>query len=235
MKLRVLAALAAVVVGSAALAPVRAQDTSSEKGKLSYAIGYEIGSDLKRRKLDVDLNTVMRAIQDGHSEREPAVAKEEMAKSLQAMQEKALAEARAEFERISAENKARSDKFLADNRAKQGVQVLPSGIQYRVIETGTGPQPNAQSQVQMHFRGSLASGQEFASSYASQGGNEPQPVTMVVKDAPLAGLQEVLPLMKAGSRWEVFLPPEKAYGNNPRSPIGPNQAVVFDVRLVGVK
>lgn len=235
MKLHVLAALVVVVVGAAALAPARAQDTSSEKGKLSYAIGYEIGSDLKRRKLDVDLNTVLRAIQDGHAEREPVVAKDVMAKSLQAMQEKALAEARAEFERVSAENKARSDKFLADNRVKQGVQVLPSGVQYRVIETGTGTQPTADSQVQMHFRGSLITGQEFASSYATQGGTEPQPLTMVVKDAPLPGLQEVLPLMKAGSRWEVFLPPEKAYGNSPRSPIGPNQAVVFDVRLIGVK
>jgi peptidylprolyl isomerase len=60
-------------------------------------------------------------------------------------------------------------------------------------------------------------------------------MTLVVKDSPIAGLQEVLPMMKAGSRWEIFLPPEKAYGNTPRSPIGPNQAVVFDVRLVSVK
>lgn len=232
MKLRMIAAVLAVLV----VVPVAAaQDTASEKGKLSYAIGYEVGRDINQRKLDVDINTVVRALQDGFAERNPAVSQEEMTAALQKMQEQALAQARAEFERISNENKARSDRFLAENRGKAGVQVLPSGIQYRVIEPGNGAQPTPDSEVQIHFRGSLSTGQEFASTYAAQGGQEPQPISVVVKDAPVVGLQEVLPMMRAGARWEIFLPPEKAYGNTPRSPIGPNQAVVFDVRLVSVK
>ncbi|MDZ4349203.1 MAG: FKBP-type peptidyl-prolyl cis-trans isomerase N-terminal domain-containing protein [Xanthomonadaceae bacterium] len=231
MKLRVLAVMLMMSLAPVALA----QDTTSEKGKLSYAVGYEIGRDLNQRKLEVDIATVVRAIQEGYAQSTPAVSPEEMGAALQKMQEKAVAEARAEFERVSNENKARSDRFLADNRSKSGVQVLPSGIQYRVIETGNGSQPGANSEVQIHFRGSLASGQEFASTYAAQGGQEPTPMSLVVKDSPIAGLQEVLPMMKAGSRWEIFLPPEKAYGNTPRSPIGPNQAVIFDVRLVSVK
>jgi len=84
--------------------------------------------------------------------------------------------------------------------------------------------------VKLQFRGSLYTGQEFASTYQ---GN--QPVTMKVSDAPLKGLQEALPLMKSGSRWELFMPSELAYGDSPRSPIGPSQAVVFDVTLVEVK
>lgn len=226
MKLRLTAALLAALTTGA----VTAQDTTSDKGKLSYAVGYEIGRDLNERKIDVDMNTVMRAIQDGHAKKAPAVPEEQMAQALRAMQEKMVADARAEFERVSNQNKAASDKFLADNRAKQGVTVLPSGIQYRVIENGNGRQPTATSEVQIHFRGSLHTGQEFASTYS---GNTP--VTIKVSEAPLPGLKEVLPMMRQGSRWEIFLPADQAYGNTPRSPIGPNQAVVFDVRLVEVK
>lgn len=224
MKLRWTTALVAMLVATHALA----QDTSSEKGKLSYAIGYEIGKDFTDRGMDVDLQTVLRAIQDGYAKRNPAVPEAEMRESLQAMQQEMVEKARAEFERVAAENKAKSDQFLAQNRGKSGVVVLPSGIQYRVIEDGNGSRPTASSEVRIHFRGSLSTGLEFASTYT---GNEP--ATFRVGEAPLKGLQEVLPLMKAGSRWEIFMPPEQAYGNTPR-PVGPGQAVVFDVRLVEV-
>ncbi len=227
MMLRWTVALLAALTMSGA---VLAQDTTSEKGKLSYALGYQIGHDFTERKLDVDLNTVIRAIQDGYAKRDPAVPMEQMGAALDAMQKKMLEEAKAEFERVSGENKRKSDAFLAQNRTKTGVQTLSSGIQYRIIETGTGAKPTANSTVQIHFRGSLATGQEFASTYQ---GNEP--VTMKVSEAPLPGLRQVLPMMSQGSRWEVFLPPAEAYGDNPRSPIGPSQAVVFDVKLVDVK
>lgn len=225
MKLRWTVALFAAMSMSAAVA----QDTTSERGKLSYAIGYEIGRDFTDKKMDVDLNTVMRAIQDGHAKRDPSVPEADMRAALEAMQAKMLEQAKSEFERVSNENKTKSDQFLAANRGKSGIVALPSGIQYRVIEEGTGARPAASSEVKIHFRGSLYTGQEFASTYT---GN--QPVTMKVSDNPIRGLQEVLPLMKAGSRWEVFLPPSVAYGDSPRSPIGPNQAVVFDIKLVEV-
>ena len=226
MKLRwMVALLAACSVGSAL-----AQDVSSPKGKLSYSVGYQIGKDFTDRKMDIDINTVIKAIQDGHAQRQPSVPEAEMRQALEEMQKAMFEQAKAEFQKVAAENKAKSDQFLAQNRSKSGIVALPSGIQYRVIEEGTGGRPAATSQVRMHFRGSLYTGQEFASTYT---GNEP--VTLVVSDAPIKGLQEVLPLMKAGSRWEVFLPAEMAYGDSPRSPIGPNQAVVFDVKLVEVK
>lgn len=232
MKLRLLAALvAALSVGVAS-----AQDYSSEKNKLSYSIGYEIGRDLAERGIDVDVNSVVRAMQDGYGRRDPAVAPQEMAASLQAMTERMRAQAMAEFERVSNENKARSDSFLAENRGKQGVTVLPSGIQYRVIEQGNGARPAANSNVRVHFRASLTSGQDFASTYSNvqQPGQEPQPATVNVSEAFMPGLSEVLPLMNTGARWEVFLPPDQAYGNDPRSPIGPNQVVVFDIKLVSI-
>ena len=227
MKLRwTVAFIAAFTMMGAAVA----QDTTSEKGKLSYAMGFEIGRDLNERKIDVDVNTVIRAIQDGYAKKTPAVPEEQMRASLEAMQKKLLDQAKGEYDRVSAENKKKSDAFLAANRTKAGVQTLSSGIQYRVIETGTGPKPTAASEVKLHFRGSLTTGQEFASTYQ---GN--QPVTMTVAEAPLPGLKVVLPMMPAGSRWELYLPADQAYGNNPqRTPIGPEQAVVFDVKLVEI-
>lgn len=226
MKLRVLAALLAVAGMSTAVA----QDTTSEKGRLSYAIGYELGRDFTEKKLDVDLNTVIKAIQDGYGQRPPQVAEADMKAAMESMQAKLLEQAKSEFEKVAAENKNKSDQFLAQNRAKTGIVALPSGVQYRVIEDGNGSRPATSSEVKLHFRGSLHTGQEFASTYT---GN--QPVSMKVSDAPIRGLQEVLPLMKAGSRWEIFLPADLAYGGGPRSPIGPNQAVVFDLKLIEVQ
>ncbi len=225
MKVRLAIALLAII----GMQAVQAQDTTSEKGKLSYAIGYEIGKDFTERQLDVDVNTVIRAIQDGFGKRPAAVAEEDMRAALEQMQAKLQEQMRTEFTRVSTENKTKSDQFLAQNRGKPGIVTLPSGLQYRVIEEGSGGRPATTSEVKLHFRGSLYTGQEFASTYQ---GN--QPVSMRVADAPIKGLQEALPLMKSGSRWELFLPSELAYGDSPRSPIGPSQAVVFDVKLVEV-
>ncbi len=226
MKLRWTVAMLAATTMSVAVA----QDTTSDKGKLSYAIGYEIGRDFNDKQMDVDIATVIRAIQDGSAKRDPAVSEADMRAALQAMQQKMVEQAEKEFMRVSGENKTKSDQFLAQNRSKAGVVTLPSGIQYRVIEEGSGARPATSSDVQIHFRGSLHTGQEFASTYT---GN--QPVSMKVAENPIPGLRDVLPLMKQGSRWEIFLPADQAYGNSPRSPVGPNQAVVFDVKLVEVK
>ena len=226
MKVRLAIALAAILGTQAVLA----QDTTSEKGKLSYAIGYEMGKDFTERNMEVDINTVIRAIQDGYGKRPAVVPEDQMRAALEQMQTKLTEQARTEFNKVSAENKSKSDAFLAQNRAKAGIVALPSGLQYRVIEEGTGGRPSSSSEVKIHFRGSLYTGQEFASTYQ---GN--QAVQMRVSDAPIKGLQEALPLMKSGSRWELFLPSDLAYGDSPRSPIGPNQAVVFDVKLEEVK
>lgn len=226
MKLRWIVAL----VAATGMGTVLAQDTSSEKGRLSYAIGYEIGRDFTTKKMDVDIATVIKAMQDGYAKRNPTVPEEQMRTALESMQKRMLDQAKAEFDRVSGENKRKSDAFLAANKSKPGITTLPSGIQYRVIEAGSGPKPTAGSEVQIHFRGSLASGQEFASTYT---GN--QPVTMKVSDAPIPGLKAILPMIPLNGRFEAFFPAEQAYGNTPRSPIGPNQAVVFDIKVVSIK
>ena len=225
MSLRSAIALLAFAVA----VPAFAQDTTTDKGKLSYAIGYEIGRDFQERKMEVDLNTVLRAIQDGYSKKTPAVAEDQMKDSLGKMREKMMAEAKTKFEAVAKENKEKSDKFMAENKTKKGIVVLPSGIQYRVIEEGNGRRPAANSEVTVHYRGSMTNGFEFDSSFARN-----QPATFKV-DSVLKGWQEVLPLMKVGDHWQIFLPPDLAYGLRGQGPIGPNEALVFDIKLVDVK
>jgi FKBP-type peptidyl-prolyl cis-trans isomerase FklB len=217
-------ALAALIAGN-----VAAQDTASEKGKLSYAIGYEIGNDFVEKKMDVDVATVLRAIQDGYAKRQPAVPVADMRASLEKMSEKLKSEAMAKYEAVAKTNKAKSDKFMADNKVKKGIVTLPSGIQYRVIEDGTGKRPLKTSEVSVHYRGSLSTGLEFDSSFARG-----VPAAFKVNDV-LKGWQEILPMMKVGDHWQIFLPPEQAYGMRGQGPIGPNEALVFEIKLMDVK
>ena len=238
MKLRLMAACLAALGLSAGVALAQSAPANppspppANKPVLSYAIGYDLGKDLADQNVDVDINQVIKALQDGFAKRAPAHPQEQMDAQLQGLQQRMVAQARAEFERVANENKAKSDAFLAANRGKQGVTALPNGIQYRVIETGTGAKPTANSTVRMHYRGSVSTGQEFANTYAQQ---NPTPASFKVGEFPIRGVQEVLALMPAGSRWEVFLPSDKAFGNDPRSPVGPGQALVFDIKLEGVE
>lgn len=239
MKLRLLAACLAAFGLSAGVALAQSAPPANQpapppanKPVLSYAIGYDLGKDLADQKVDVDINAVIKALQDGYAKRAPAHSQDQMDGQLAGLQQRMVAQARAEFERVANENKAKSDAFLAANRSKPGITTLPSGIQYRVIETGTGAKPTAASTVQMHYRGSVSTGQEFANTYAQQ---NPTPASFKVGEFSIRGVQEVLALMPAGSRWEVFLPSDKAFGNDPRSPVGPGQALVFDIKLVAVQ
>ncbi|WP_374601770.1 FKBP-type peptidyl-prolyl cis-trans isomerase N-terminal domain-containing protein [Arenimonas sp.] len=238
MKLRLMAACLAAFGLSAGVALAQSAPANAptpppaNKPVLSYAIGYDLGKDLADQKVDVDINQVIKALQDGFAKRAPAHPKEQMDGQLAGLQARMVAQARAEFERVANENKSKSDAFLAANRGKPGITVLPSGIQYRIIETGTGAKPTPNSTVSMHYRGSVSTGQEFANTYAQQ---NPTPASFKVSEFPIRGVQEVLALMPAGSRWEVFLPSDKAFGNDPRSPVGPGQALVFDIKLESVK
>ena len=200
-----------------------------DKTKLSYAIGYQFGADLKERGVTVDINGVVRALQDGFAGKEVAYPREDLAKQMELLEAKLRTEAESKFRQVAGENKAASTKFMAENRAKKGIIALPSGIQYRVIEEGNGARPGPKSEVTVHYRGSLISGFEFDSSFARG-----VPAKFQV-DQVLKGWQEVLPLMRVGDHWQLFLPPEMAYGERGPRPIGPNQALIFEIKLVEVK
>jgi len=214
----------------AAQARPAAPPTATDKNKLSYAIGFELGSDFREKASDIDVNTVIKAIQDASAGRQPTVPEAEMRANLAAFQNRMREEAVGKLRQLAAENKTKSDRFMAENKSKTGIQSLPNGIQYRVIESGTGRNPTASSEVSIHYRGSLAAtGFEFDSSFARG-----EPVSFKVNEV-LRGWQEILPRMKTGDHWQVFLPPEMAYGERGQPPIGPNEALAFDIKLIEVK
>lgn len=220
--------LALIVLVVLMAGPVMAQDVTTEKGKLSYAVGWDIGEDIKRRGAEFDVETIIAAIRDSGAAKEPQVPAEEMAAMLTELQQKVRQEQAEAFQKLADENQVKSEEFLAANISKNGIVALPSGIQYRIIEEGDGARPNMDSTVKVHYRGSKTNGHEFDSSFA-RGVPEEFTVNSVLK-----GWQEVLPLMKTGSTWQIFVPPEMAFGARGNPPVGPNEALIFDLKLVEI-
>jgi FKBP-type peptidyl-prolyl cis-trans isomerase FklB len=215
--------LAALMAG-----PVMAQDLTSEKGKLSYAVGWDIGEDIQRRGAEFDVETIITAIRDSSAGKDPQVPAEEMVAMLTELQQKVRQEQAEAFQKLSEENQAASEAFMAANLSKNGIVALPSGIQYRVIEEGEGARPGMDGTVKVHYRGSKTNGHEFDSSFA-RGVPEEFSISNVLK-----GWQEVLPLMKTGATWQIFVPPELAFGARGNPPVGPNEALIFDLKLVEI-
>lgn len=232
MKLRSLAvAVAALALSGAALA----QDTTSEKGRLSYYFGYDYGNNLNEltaRGEQLDIDSVVKGLQDAFAKREPAITADQLRPAVEAFQqrERARAEqARAQYEKAAADNKTRSDSFLAENRAKAGVQTLAGGVQYRVIEAGRGAKPTTGSSVALEVAGPFPFGQRPAEVRVQ---NVPE---IKMADVELQAMRDVLLQMPVGSKWEITLPADKAYGADPRLPFPPNVAVQFEVKLVSIK
>ncbi len=215
--------LMALLIGNAF-----AQDVSSEKGKLSYAVGWDIGQDIKRRGTEIDVESLISAIRDIVADRKPQVEGEEMQALLTALQQKVRKEQVEAFQKLAAENQLKSEKFLEANKTKTGIVVMPSGVQYRIIEEGEGARPRMESSVKVHYRGSKMDGREFDSSFARGVPEE------FVVNSVLQGWQEILPLMKQGATWQIFVPPELAFGQRGNPPVGPNEALMFDLKLVEI-
>ena len=228
MKFRLLAASIAALTLAAGVA--LAQDTTTDKGKLSYYFGYDLGRNLAESGEPVDVNTVIKALQDGYAKKQPAITAEQLKPVVEAFQKRQQDKAKASYDKLAADNKGKSDQFLAANKAKAGVKVLPSGVQYRVIEAGTGAKPTLGSTVALEAAGPFIMGQR------PQEAVKPQSMPNVkLSEVELVGMREALAQMPAGSKWEIVLPPDKAYGADPRINFPPNVAVAFEVKLVSVK
>jgi len=224
--MRVLFALTVLVALMAS--PVWAQDLTTDKEKLSYSVGWDIGQDIQRRGADFDVETIINAIRDVNGGKDPQVPREEMVALLTELQKKVRQEQAEAFQKLADENQKKSEDFLAENMKKTGIVALPSGIQYRIIDEGNGARPTMESTVKVHYRGSKINGLEFDSSFA-RGVPEEFKVNSVLK-----GWQEVLPLMKTGATWQVFVPPELAFGARGNPPVGPNEVLIFDLKLVEI-
>jgi len=213
--------LCAVVMASPAAAAEKTE-LKTEKEKLSYSIGVNIGNNVKRQLsgIDVDPGVLAKAIKDVLSGTKPLMTEKEAQETIAAWQKD-----RAE------KTKRDGEKFLAENKKKEGVKTLPSGLQYKVITEGTGKTPSATDTVTVQYKGTLIDGTEFDSSYKSG-----HPATFAVSGV-IKGWTEALQLMKEGSKWQLVIPSDLAYGasGTQGGPIGPNAVLIFDVELVSIK
>jgi len=202
----------------------------TEKDKLSYAMGMDLGNQLKTRSVEIDPAIFGRGLADALSGGKTLLTAEE-AKAIITELQKAMLVKQAEAAKVVGEkNKAEGDAFLAANKAKEGVVALPSGVQYKVLTAGTGKMPTAEDTVICQYRGTLIDGKEFDSSY-----KRGQPATFPVKGV-IKGWTEVLQLMPVGSKWQVFIPPNLAYAERGSgSMIGPNATLIFEIELVAIK
>jgi FKBP-type peptidyl-prolyl cis-trans isomerase FklB len=221
MKTRLLVAISLCIATVGASAGEATPKTDDEK--FSYAIGYQIAESVKRQGMEVDVDSLIQAIRDDLTGTPLRISQPEMQAAVVAYQQK-------KFEELSDKNQKAGKKYLAANKKKPGIVELPSGLQYRIVEEGSGEKPVSSDTVKVHYRGTLIDGTEFDSSYARG-----EPVTFQVANI-INGWQQALILMSEGAKWQVFIPPILAYGSGGAGQnIGPNETLVFEIELVSIE
>lgn len=201
----------------------------NDSDKLSYTIGVDLGSNMKRQGITINPTLVQKGIMDAQHSNPLALTNTEMSQTLKTFQQQIIAKQMQNLQVLSEKNKKEGETFLLENKAKAGVVVLPSGLQYKVLTAGTGNQPTTSDSVTVEYTGRLVSGKVFDSSDMSG-----KPVTVKVTDV-IPGWTEALQKMKVGDVWEVYIPSQLAYGaRGLGGPIGPNSTLIFKIHLVGV-
>jgi FKBP-type peptidyl-prolyl cis-trans isomerase FklB len=205
------------------------------KQKRSYAIGADIGKkvggQLKAQSVELDPAMVARGIRDALSGAKSAMTDEEIRTTLTELRAQLQQKQAAVVQEASAKNKQEGEAFLAANKGKEGVVTLPSGLQYKILKEGDGKKPLATDTVQCNYRGTLIDGTEFDSSAKHGGAPASFPVNGVIK-----GWTEALQLMPVGSKWQLFVPSDLAYGDRGAGgSIGPGATLIFEVELVSIQ
>ena len=212
-----------------ALSEEKKIELKTPREKLSYSIGFDIGTSLKRDGIDVDPNIVTRAIEDALSGGKTLMTEQEMRESIHAIQKDIVAKHQEQTKELGDKKKKDGETFLAENKKKDGVVALPSGLQYMILAEGKGNQPKATDTVTVQYRGTLIDGTEFDSSY-KRGQPATFPLNRVIK-----GWTEGIQLMKEGGKIRLFVPSELAYGDRGAgAQIGPNAVLIFEVELLSV-
>lgn len=229
MKQIVTAALAVLLFTAPALAADNATAPTSEKDKISYAIGMSIGKGLVGQQLDIEPEQVARGLQESMTGKQQ-LSDEEAQTVLQNFQRALMAAKQAEMQALAKKNGEEGAAFLAANGKKKGVVTLPSGLQYKVITAGKGAKPKATDTVTVNYKGTLINGTEFDSSF-----KRGEPATFPLNGV-IRGWTEALQLMPEGSKWQLVIPAALAYGDRGAGrDIGPNSTLVFEVELLSIK
>ncbi len=203
---------------------------TSKEDTVSYSIGHSIGKNLIDPDVKLNVDALIQGIRDVADGKESLLTDDEMRSVLQSFNAEMRSVKQKEVNEVKEKNKKEGEKFLAANKKKKGVVTLPNGLQYKVIKNGKGPQPKATDKVKVNYRGTLIDGQEFDSSY-KRGKPAEFPLNQVIK-----GWTEALQLMHVGSKWELYLPPDLAYGERGAgSMIGPDATLIFEIELLGIE
>jgi FKBP-type peptidyl-prolyl cis-trans isomerase FklB len=225
MKLLIAVALSVLFLASL----VNAQDTpvlKNQKDKMSYIIGMDIGSNLKKQSIDIEPAFLARGIKDALAGGKPLLTEQEIQETMGIFQKEMMAKQQA----MANKNKKEGEAFLNENKKKEGIKTLPSGLQYKVIKEGTGKKPKLTDTVTAHYRGTLIDGTEFDTSY-----KRGQPANFQVSGV-IPGWTEALQLMGEGAKWQLFVPSNLAYGERGAGAvIGPNATLIFEVELISVQ
>ena len=230
MKRRFAVALCAMVAFSVTSFAADGPELKSDKDKISYSIGMDIGGNLKRGSAEVDPDMLAKGLKDSYNGDNTLLTEDQARQAIEDFQKTLMAKKAETMQKLSEKNKADGEKFLAENAKKEGVKSLPSGLQYKEITPGMGKSPKATDTVTVHYKGTLIEGTEFDSSY-----KRGEPATFPVSGV-IAGWTEALQLMKEGAKWQLFIPPNRAYGERGAGPdIGPNATLIFEVELIPVK
>ena len=223
--------------GTAAKTPVHHAAASTplvlktEKDKTSYAIGMNIGKSMNKNSMDVDPAIVARGIKDALAGGKTLLTDDEAKAVMTTFQTEMRKKVEDKMQETAATNKKEGDAFLAANKGKEGVVTLPSGLQYKILTQGTGPKPTAQDTVECNYKGTLIDGTEFDSSAKHGGKPATFPVGGVIK-----GWTEALQLMPVGSKWQLYIPSDLAYGQRGAGGvIGPNATLIFDIELISIQ
>lgn len=202
-----------------------ATDRTAREG---YSLGYQAGQNLKNQQVTIDLDTYIAGIRDALEANAAQMTPKEMRVTLSELAKQIQANAQAEAAAMAEKNLEESAAFLSKNEEREGIQVRPSGLQYKVLKEGTGKKPAATDSVTVNYRGNFIDGSEFASSFKQE-----KPMTAPL-DRTIPGWKEGLTLMREGARYQFFIPPDLAYGERGSRGIEPNQALIFDVELISV-
>jgi FKBP-type peptidyl-prolyl cis-trans isomerase FklB len=205
-------------------------ELKTQKDSVSYAIGLDIGKRLKQQSVEFDADLLARGIKDADSDSTRLLTETQAESVMNTFQHQMAAKLDSVKKALGMKNKADGDAFLAENRKKGGVKVLPDGLQYKILKEGNGKKPKADETVTVNYRGTLIDGKEFDSSI-----KRGEPATFQVKGV-IKGWTEALQLMPIGSKWQLFIPPELAYGERGAGEvIPPNSTLIFEVELLSIK
>jgi len=205
-------------------------ELKDQKDKESYSLGYQFGQSLKNQGVDINLDVYNSGIKDALGGKEPQMSQEEIRAAITGLQQRLQAARQKELKELTAKNLEEGKRFLAENQKKEGIKTLPSGLQYKVLTEGSGKMPKADDTVTVNYKGTLIDGTEFDSPY-----KRGQPASFQVNGV-IKGWTEALQLMKEGSKWQLFIPPDLAYGERGAGrTIPPNSTLIFEVELISVK